>query len=76
MLLVACAVSARTTLVACGDNQACNGFYPSDAMPDGTTEDVVQDVQGCFGFYPSDATLDATQDAADVESDASDASDE
>lgn len=60
MLLVACAVSAGTTLVACSNDQACNGFYPADAMPDVTGQDAPS---GCLGFYPLDATVDVAFDA-------------
>jgi hypothetical protein len=74
MLLVACAVSARTMITGCSDNHGCMGFYPSDATFDGSNDGASSpDTSGCFGFYPCDANctpIDATTDA-----DANDAND-
>jgi hypothetical protein len=76
MLLVACAVGARTVLVGCGNNSGCMGFYTCDAspcspnaasafdgsspFPDGSSVDAAPDVQP-----DEDATSDATTDATD-----------
>jgi len=59
MLLVACAVSAQTSLAACGDDSTgCMGFYASDA-----TTDVAQQPDAYYGFYPLDASADGDGDS-------------
>jgi hypothetical protein len=74
MLLVACAVTARTAFTACSDNSGCMGFYASDATSDVTSEPP--ETSGCIGFYPCDAyATECGVPVADADADANDAGD-
>jgi hypothetical protein len=74
MLLVACAFGPpAVTLVACGENRGCIGFYASDASFDSP---VMDQLQGCLGFYACDAygmTCQTPEAGPDVAGDADDA---